>query len=565
MPQEMSETELETLRLRAEARLHQLSDGEILAEDLTATDLRRLMYELRVHQTELEMQNEELRHVSLELEEVRDRYADLYDFAPVGYLTLDRRKCILEANFACAELLRTEKSLLHGQLFTRFVLWEDRDILFSHFRRMRTERARQGCELRLAIGNDEPIDVHLETAAGWNGGSKPLWYRMVVMDISERKRIEKALQDADRCKDEFLAMLGHELRNPLAPIRNAAELLGLLDLAEPKVKWIQEVISRQVSHLSRLVNDLLDVSRIVQNKITLKRESLELGAICREAIETVKVPMDAKRQRLELTLPKPWLRVEGDFVRLVQVLVNLLDNASKYSPTDGVIALEAGQMGGSIQLQVRDQGIGIPPTLLPHIFEIFQQGERTLDRSQGGLGLGLTLVRRLVELHGGHITAHSGGVGQGSTLTVHLPLFAGSSEDARILAVPQAIRRALRILLVEDELDVADSTRMLLQTLGNEVRISDCGEDAIRQAQEWHPELVLLDIGLQGMDGYQVAVALRQLPSGSTTCLTALTGYDDTTARRRSREIGFEHYLVKPVARVDLESLIASVGGQETG
>jgi two-component system, sensor histidine kinase and response regulator len=268
-----------------------------------------------------------------------------------------------------------------------------------------------------------PAQVHSEPLIE---GGQVTGAVVVFQDITERKHTEQALREADRRKDEFLAMLGHELRNPLVPIRNAAHVLGLIDVDEPRVRWAHELIERQVTHLSRLVDDLLEVSRVVRGKVVLKREPLSLSALIEQATETARPSLEAKGHRLEVSLPDALVPLEWDPVRLTQVLVNLLDNAAKYTPERGCIELHARALDGEVEIAVRDHGQGIPPELLPWVFELFRQGERTLDRSEGGLGVGLTLVKKLVELHGGRVEALSAGPGQGATFVVRLPMALGS-------------------------------------------------------------------------------------------------------------------------------------------
>jgi PAS domain S-box-containing protein len=385
-----------------------------------------------------------------------------------------------------------------------------------------------------------------------------------VQDITGLKHAEQALIEADRRKDEFLAMLAHELRNPLTPIRNAAHVLGRLGIQESRVQWAQQIIEQQVGHLTRLVDDLLDVSRIVRGKVTLKMEPVELGGVVNQALEMARPQIDAKGHQVEVLLPGQPVYLQGDPVRLAQVLLNLLDNAAKYTPDGGSIQVEARVSGPVIEILVRDNGIGIPADLLPQVFDLFQQGERTLDRSQGGLGIGLTLVKRLVEMHGGVMEAHSAGAGLGSSFTVCLPLLpalpAGSHEALN--ASPAKAARC-RVLVVDDDLAVAESMTVLLQLEGHEIRAAASGEAALALARSFHPQLVLLDIGLQGMDGYEVARQLRaQQAADEKIFLVAVTGYGHDEARALSEDAGFDRHLVKPVYPEALCELLAEIGGE---
>jgi PAS domain S-box-containing protein len=387
-----------------------------------------------------------------------------------------------------------------------------------------------------------------------------------TQDITELKEAEQALIEADRRKDEFLAMLAHELRNPLTPIRNAAHVLSRLEMQEPQVRWAQQTIERQVGHLSRLVDDLLDVSRIVRGKVTLKMESVELAAAVNQALDMARPLIDAMKHQVAVRLPAQPVYLESDPVRLAQVLLNLLDNAAKYTPEGGRIEVEARLLGPVVEIKVRDNGMGIPAELLPQIFDLFQQGERTLDRSQGGLGIGLTLVKRLVEMHGGRLEAHSEGVGLGAEFTICLPAHPDSPPISCREMRKAGPATHCRVLVVDDDPAVTDSMTVLLQIEGHEVRSAASGEAALEIARSFHPQLVLLDIGLQGMDGYEVARQLRaQQAEDEKICLVAVTGYGHDAARTRSEEAGFDQHLVKPVSPETLCRLLTDVGRAQAG
>ncbi|CAK0780505.1 Histidine kinase [Gammaproteobacteria bacterium] len=388
------------------------------------------------------------------------------------------------------------------------------------------------------------------------------WYGTST-DVDDRRQAEEALRTADRRKDEFLAMLAHELRNPLAPIRNAVHIMSLIDLPDPKLKWVREVIDRQVRHLARLVDDLLDISRIVRGKITLRKERVELAYLVQQAQESARPVIEARKHRLTVKLPPYPVTLEGDAVRLSQALQNLLDNAAKYTREGGEIELTATVSRRELVISVRDNGTGIPPDLLPRVFDLFQQGERSLDRSQGGLGIGLTLVQQMVKLHGGQVTAQSAGLGQGSTFTIHLPLPdslpLNTTTESR---APNRSNGGVRILVVEDDVVVAETTVLWLTMEGYEVRVAHTGEAALEQVLPFQPQVVLLDIGLPGMDGYTTARRLRALPDGEDLCLVAVTGYGHEEAQIRSREAGFDYHLVKPVDPAALSNLLATLGGE---
>ena len=384
-------------------------------------------------------------------------------------------------------------------------------------------------------------------------------YRTLQMEIEERRGVEALLQKSNRRKDEFLAMLSHELRNPLAPIRTALEVIRRLAPAEPKLTWATDVTERQVAHLTRLVEDLLDVARINQGKIALQTERLDLRDVVTHAIETAKPFIDSRRHQLHTTIPHAPVVLRGDFARLSQVVANLLNNAAKYTDEGGTIevALSLGQ--GQCVITVRDNGVGIDAELLPNIFELFEQGKRSLDRSQGGLGVGLTLVHRLVTLHQGTVTATSAGSGRGSEFEVVLPCLSEVADDAttamRRIAAPGP-RTGCRILVVDDNRDAAESTKVLLELGGHEVKMVGDGDEALASAPVFSPDVVLLDIGLPMMDGYEVARRLREVAETRASCLIALTGYGQPADRERARAAGFNHHLTKPAAPDALLGLI---------
>jgi PAS domain S-box-containing protein len=382
-------------------------------------------------------------------------------------------------------------------------------------------------------------------------------------EIAERKRMEQALRETDRHKDEFLAMLAHELRNPLAPIRHALHVLKKQGHTDPTLEWGHALVDRQVTHMARLLDDLLDVARIIQNKIRLKMERCDLNGIITHAVEDCLPLIEERKHHLVLSLPEEPQWVEGDATRLEQVITNLLNNAAKYTEEGGKITLSAMQTGVYALIRVEDTGVGIAPELLAHVFDLFTQADRSLAHSQGGLGLGLTLVRQLVEKHGGSVTAASAGVGQGSSFTVRLPLLPTSqpvieSTNESMPNTSISLLSDLRILVVDDYVDAAESLAMLLQAEGHEVETVHYGLKAIEQAQRFRPQVVLLDIGLPDLDGYEVAKRLRALPETRDTILIALTGYGQAEDRNRSQNAGFDHHLLKPVNFEKLSDLLAS-------
>jgi PAS domain S-box-containing protein len=430
---------------------------------------------------------------------------------------------------------------------------EEREILA---RLCRGERIEHFETVRVAK-DGRRLDLSLTVSPIRDGEGRIIGASKVARDISERKRREEELKDADRRKNEFLAMLAHELRNPLAPIRNALQLVRMTCPEPPmEVGQAYDIIERQVEHLVRMVDDLLDVSRITSGKIQLQKERTELAAVVSRAVEGARPLIDARRHTLEVTLSEDVLPVEADPMRLAQVLWNLLNNAAKYTPVGGRIWLTAQKEKGQAVVRVRDTGMGIPPEMLSKVFDLFTQMERTLDRAEGGLGLGLTLVRRLTEMHDGTVEAISA-PGQGSEFVVRLPIAADEVPAVKSTAASGAGERAgtaagRRILVVDDNRDSAESLAMLLRLLGNDVRTAHDGRLALEVAAAYRPDVVLLDIGLPGLDGFEVCRRLRGQYRDYQPLIVAMTGYGQEEDRRRSEEAGFSAHMVKPV---DLEAL----------
>ncbi|HWM93185.1 MAG TPA: PAS domain S-box protein [Thermoanaerobaculia bacterium] len=390
----------------------------------------------------------------------------------------------------------------------------------------------------------------------------------MLTDVTERRRLDEELRRRvedlaaeDRRKDEFLAMLAHELRNPLGAISNAGYVLDQSPSADPRARELVAVIGRQIRHLSRLVDDLLDVSRFTRGKIELRRCVVELRPIVEGAVETTRPVLEQREHRITVSLPDEPVRLEADATRIEQVLANLLHNAAKFTDPGGRIDLTAGVEGGQVVLRVRDNGQGIEPGLLPRIFDLFVQEDRSLARTHGGLGIGLTLVRSLVERHGGTVEAHSPGPGRGSEFVVRLPRLAEPAAQVPLDSPGEeaAGECAARVLLVEDNVDAAEAMAEILKLWGHEVEVAHDGAEAVQSAQARRPDVVLLDIGLPRMDGYQVAAALRRLPGFQGVLIVALTGYGQESDRQRTSRAGFNHHLVKPV---DLEELRRLVAGE---
>jgi PAS domain S-box-containing protein len=425
-------------------------------------------------------------------------------------------------------------------------------------------------ELRQIRRDGSPIIVHCREVLVRDEKKVRLAVLAIKRDVTERKRVMEALKEADRRKDEFLATLAHELRNPLGPIRNAVEIMRLAGDDPAEVARALSMLDRQGRQLARIVDDLIDLTRIAEKKIELRKERVTLGAVVETALETCRSLIEGCRHRLTVTLPPEPLYIDADPVRLSQVLVNLLNNAAKFTEAGGQIWLTAeraasdplgGGAAGVVVLRVRDTGIGIPADLVPHIFEMFTQGDRAPEQGRGGLGVGLTLVRSLVQMHGGRVDVRSDGPGRGSEFVVRLPL-AGGPPEAGTGAGPTPGTATLapkRILVVDDNHDQAESLGTLLRLLGHEVRVAENGPDGLQAAADFGPDVALVDIGLPGMNGYEVARRIREQPQLHGLVLVAQTGWGQDDDRRRSGEAGFDHHLVKPVDLGAIQELLRSL------
>ena len=492
---------------------------------------------------------EALREMQRATEEALGLLDSLFAYAPVGIALLDRQLRFVRVNeslaasngYSVAEHIGSHVAELVPDLWPkvedvyRRVLSGER--LFNVSVSGETP-ARPG-ENRQWLGNYYPVrDPRSSDIVGIG---------ILLQDVTDQKRAEEGLREADRRKDEFLAMLAHELRNPLAPIKTAVEIQKRADLPDPRLVRCRDVIERQVGHLARLLDDLLDVSRISRGRITLRKETLELCGILGQAVESTRPLLRARKHELVLAPCAEPLHVEADAARLTQVVANLLNNAAKYTDEGGRIELrtERGQRNEAL-IRIKDTGRGIDPKDLPHVFDTFYQSTRTLDRSEGGLGIGLSLVRRLVELHGGRVEAHSDGLGKGSEFTVRLAL-----EEPPMTTAPQAFvplyAQSRRVLVVDDNIDAAETMAALLETLGHEVAVAHDGEAALEAVSNGSPEIVLLDIGLPRMDGYEVC---RRLRDGRSTrpFIVAVTGYGQAEDRDRALKAGFDAHLVKPAS-----------------
>jgi PAS domain S-box-containing protein len=416
--------------------------------------------------------------------------------------------------------------------------------------------------LRVQLESDGPlverfVDFVYQPIRDANGAVSGIFVE--GSDVTARKQVEDELRAANRQKDQFLAMLAHELRNPLAPIMTAAQLLKVGSLEPRSVANASDIILRQASHMTDLVNDLLDVSRVTRGLVTLEKEELDLNVIVSAAVEQVRPLIDARRHSLTLQLSGRSAHVIGDRTRLVQVISNILNNAAKYTAPGGRLTLSVAADAQEVHVGVRDNGVGIAPDVLPYIFDLFTQAERTPDRSQGGLGIGLALVKSLVALHGGTVRATSDGIGQGSEFCISLPrlaTFDGAADGDASSAGVQA-PGALRVMVVDDNVDAAQMLAALLEVQGHAVCVEYDGKGALAHAQRDCPDVLLLDIGLPDMDGYELARRLRSQPESAGATLVALTGYGQSQDRKDAEQAGFDHYLVKPADLDQVNEVLA--------
>ena len=380
---------------------------------------------------------------------------------------------------------------------------------------------------------------------------------------SELAKTEDALRQADRRKDEFLATLAHELRNPLAPMRTSLDILRQLQIKDPLIDRAAETMERQLSQMTRLIDDLMDVSRITRNRLEMRKERITLSEVLRNGVESSRSIIDAAKQTLTLKAPEEDVFLNADAIRISQVIANLLNNASKYTPDGGKISLEAEADDENVLIKVRDDGIGIDAEDLPHLFEPFYQVSRSVERSQGGLGIGLTLVRTIIEMHGGSVSAQSAGFGKGTEFLVRIPRDVSKQVDqsASNGAATQEYspRSSRRVLVVDDNRDAAESLTMLLRFSGHEVVTAHDGLQALEDAKEFRPELILMDLGMPGMSGYEAAKALRGEPWGAEIVLVALTGWGQEEDRKRTKEAGFDRHLVKPIEFVEVQKLFGEL------
>ena len=482
-------------------------------------------------------------------ERVAATFRHLVENSPFGIYVVDGDFRLVQVSAGAQKVFSTVRPLL-GRDFAEIlrILWpepfaSEAIALFRHtLATGEPYRAPSTVERRHDIGEVESYDWKIERVALPDGRFGVVCH---FYDLSERQRYEAALQEADRRKDEFLGMLAHELRNPLSAISNAVQLVRRTTAPDPNTAWARDLIERQIAHLTRMVDDLLDVSRVTQGNLTMKSEPVAVSVPVALAVDITRAQFELRGQVLEVRMPEEAIGICCDTARTAQAIANLLHNASKFSPEHARVELSVGREEGAMTLRVRDNGAGMPADLVPRVFDVFVQGDQALDRRHGGLGLGLTIARRLVEAQGGTLEAASPGPGLGSEFTLRLP-----AQDAPAVCAeappPAAEPAKRRILIVDDNADSLEPLERILGLMGHEVRGALDGESALALAALFRPELAVLDIGLPGMDGYEVARRMRALPGLESVVLVALTGYGQREDRERARAAGFDHHLLKP-------------------
>ena len=493
------------------------------------------------------------------LRESERRFRAVAAVAPVGIFRTDLAGSTVYVNERWLQIAGLDATRAMGAGWASAVHPDDRDEVVMRWAEAVRARRPFAAEYRFLAPGGKVTWVIGEAVPETDETDERTGYVGTITDITERKRSEEALGESDRKKDEFLATLAHELRNPLAPIRTGLEIMkrspgdGLVSARA------LNMMDRQLGHMIRIVDDLLDVSRISRGSVELKKERIPLGVIVDHAVEVSQPLIEAGGHTLAVSVPDRPIWIDGDLTRLAQVVGNLLTNSAKYTPRGGRIEVFARVDGEDAVLGVVDDGTGIAPEMLPRIFDLFTQLERTLDRAQGGLGIGLSLVKKLVELHGGSVRAASPGLGLGSTFTVRLPLARPLERPAAAAAVgpePAAPPAHRRVLVVDDNVDAAEMLATILDLAGHQTMTAHTGPEALSVARDFHPEIVLLDIGLPGMDGYEVSRRFRADPALRATVLVALTGWGSQDDQRRSKEAGFDFHLTKPVQAGELAAVL---------
>ena len=492
------------------------------------------------------------------------RYRRLFEAAKDGIFILDAKTLkIIDSNPFMTDLLGYSHDEFFGKQLWEIGLFADKEASQAAYRELQNNGFIRYDHLPLESRNGQKVEV--EFVSNVYAEDHQQVVQCNIRDITERCRLERQLADMDRRKDEFLAMLSHELRNPLAPILNSVQLLQRQKDENPVQRKAHTIIERQVGQLTHLVDDLMEVSRTLTGRIQLRPEQVTVNGIVERAVDTVRPLIDQRKHELTVSLPPEPIWLYADAARLEQVVTNLLTNAVKYTTEGGHIWLSAQQEGDKAVLRVRDTGLGITPAFLPHIFDLFSQAERTSDRSQGGLGIGLALAMRLVEMHGGTITVSST-LGQGSEFVVSLPADLSTTPPKKMqqpaIEIARPIDAVLRVLIVDDNEDAATTLELLLEEAGHSVRAAHTGPAGLAVALEYLPDVILLDIGLPELDGFEVAKRIRQQAALHNVVLVAMTGYGREKERQRSQEAGFDHHLVKPTDFGTLEQILAAVSAK---
>jgi PAS domain S-box-containing protein len=488
------------------------------------------------------------------------RFRTLAAQAPVGIVTTDEDGGVQFVNQAWCEMAGLSADDAGGQGWARALHPEDRERVTEGWCAAVSARAPFAAEFRLLRSTGKVAWVHGQAICLPDDSGRPAGYIGTVTDITQRREAVAALQEADRRKDEFLAVLAHELRNPLAPLRNGLEVMRLAAGDAQLVARTRDMMGRQLSHLVRLIDDLLDVSRVSRNRMELRRSRILLADVVGSAVEAARPVFEAAGLDLRVSLPPKAIHLDADLTRLAQVFGNLLNNSAKYTPRGGQVQLTAVRDDDHVLVRVQDSGIGIPAASLPIIFDMFSQVNRSIEGSAGGLGIGLALVKSLVEMHGGTIEAASPGEGRGSTFTVRLPML--QDREERLPAAPAAglpgpgAGPKRRILVVDDNRDSADMMAKMLELLGNEARTAWDGIEAVAVAEQFRPQVILMDIGMPKLNGYEASRRIRAEPWGRDIVVIALTGWGHEVDRARSKSAGCDGHLVKPVSRDDLEKVL---------
>jgi PAS domain S-box-containing protein len=532
--------------------------AESFAEFATDDERMRAVAQLQKKARSLTAEIEHRNEVQKDLAKREAELADFFENATEGLHKVGADGTILWANQADYNLLGYTVDEYVGRPITNF--HADADVIADILAQLQRGESLVNLPVRLRCKNGAIKHVRLSSNAYFEDG-RFVYTRCFTRDVTQQYQAEKTLLDADRRKDEFLAILSHELRNPLAPIRNALELLDNPACDAKMRGGATRVIHRQVDQMTRLVDDLLDVSRITRDKIELRKRDVELASIINSAVETSRPAIEAAGQQLGVLLPKQpvWLHV--DPTRLSQAFANLLNNAAKFTPARGRVRIEAKIDGPEVVVRVSDNGVGISCEALAYVFEVFRQVDHSLERPQGGLGIGLTIVRRLVELHGGTVNAQSDGPDKGSEFTVRLPISSSSAQAMNERQPSEVLAKAKRrILVVDDNRDSGDTLALLLRVKGHDVFVAHDGLEAIDVTVKSQPEIILMDVGMPKLNGYEATRRIRQMPAGEAIFIVALTGWGQASDIAQSKEAGCSAHLVKPVDFVALDQLLAQAG-----